>query len=121
MSRVTNAVSSRRRRKRVLEQARGYRGPRGNLYKLARESVHRALRYQYRDRRVKKRDFRALWIARINAAARLNGMSYSLFMNGLKKADVRMNRKILADIAVRDEKTFAELVQIAKGQTSSHA
>ena len=118
MSRARNNVAARKRRRKVLKQAKGYRGPRGNLYRLARESVNHALCYAYRDRKRKKRDFRALWITRINAAARLNGTSYSLLMNGLHKAGVEINRKLLADIAVRDRKAFTELVQIAKGRLS---
>ena len=116
MSRVTNAPASRRRRKRIIKQAKGYWGGRKNLYRTAREAVARAGRYAYRDRRVRKREFRQLWIARINAAARQNGISYSRLMDGLKKADVKVNRKLLAEIAVSDAKTFAKLADVAKSQ-----
>lgn len=116
MPRVTNAPASRRRRKRILKRAKGYWGGRKNLYRTAREAVDRAGRYAYRDRRRRKRDFRKLWIARINAASRQNGISYSRFMNGLKKADVKVNRKLLAEIAVNDADAFAKLVDVAKSQ-----
>jgi len=116
MPRATNAPASRRRRNRIVRQARGYWGARKNLYRTAREAVERAGRYAYRDRRLKKRDFRQLWIARINAAARQNGISYSRFIDGLKKADVEVNRKVLADIAVNDSEAFAKLVDVAKSQ-----
>ena len=116
MSRVTNAPASRRRRKRILKQAKGYWGGRKNLFRTAREAVERAGRYAYRDRRLRKRDFRRLWIARINAAARENGISYSRFLDGLKKADVDVNRKVLAEIAVSDSAAFARLVDVAKSQ-----
>ena len=114
MPRATNAPSSRRRRNRTIKQAKGYWGGRKNLYRTAREAVERAGRYAYRDRRMRKRDFRRLWIARINAAARENGLSYSRFMDGLKKADVDVNRKALADIAVNDSEAFAKLVDVAR-------
>ncbi len=116
MPRATNAPASRRRRKRILKQAKGYWGGRKSLYRTAREAVDRAGRYAYRDRRLKKRDFRRLWIARINAAARQNGISYSRFMDGLKKADVKINRKLLAEIAVKDTEAFAKLADAAKLQ-----
>jgi len=116
MPRATNAPASRRRRNRTLKQAKGYWGGRKNLYRTAREAVDRAGRYAYRDRRLRKRDFRRLWIARINAAARQNGISYSRFMDGLRKADVEVNRKILAEIAVSDSDAFAKLVDAAKSQ-----
>jgi len=114
MSRVTNAPASRRRRKRFLAQAEGYQGPRGNLYRQARVAVERGLRYAYRDRRARKRDFRRLWIVRINAAAREHGLSYSAFMHGLNKAEVHLDRKILADLAVADPEAFGRLVALAK-------
>jgi large subunit ribosomal protein L20 len=117
MPRATNAPASRQRRNRVLKRAKGYWGARKNLYRTAQEAVDRAGRYAYRDRKLRKRDFRQLWIARINAAARENGISYSRFMDGLKKADVKVNRKVLADIAVHDAQAFAKLVDVAK----SHA
>lgn len=114
MSRVKKAVKSRERRKKVLDQAKGYRGGRGFLLRSASETVDRALKFAYRDRRVRKREFRALWIMRINAAARLHGLSYSRFMNGLKKANVEMDRKVLAGLAVSDPGAFARLAEIAK-------
>jgi large subunit ribosomal protein L20 len=114
MPRTKNAVASRARRKKVLKAARGYRGGRHALYRTARETVDRALAFAYRDRRRKKRDFRKLWIARINAAARMHGLSYSRFINGLKKADVDINRKMLAEMAVNDEPGFARLAEVAK-------
>jgi len=116
MPRATNSPASRRRRKRVLKQAKGYWGGRKRLYRTAREAVDRAGAYAYRDRRTRKRDFRRLWIARINAAARQNGLSYSRFMDGLKRADVSVNRKVLADIAVNDAEAFEKLVDVAKAQ-----
>jgi large subunit ribosomal protein L20 len=115
MPRSKNAVASRARRKKVLKAARGYRGGRHTLYRTAKETVERALAYAYRDRRRKKRDFRKLWIARINAAARLNGLSYSRFISGLKKADIDINRKMLAEMAVNDRDGFARLAELAKG------
>ena len=114
MPRVRNQVASRKRRKKVLKLAKGYRGGRSKLYRTARESVNRAWAYAYRDRRRRKRDFRRLWITRINAAAREHGLSYSRLMSGLKSADVAVNRKILADIAVSDEAAFSALVDKAK-------
>lgn len=114
MPRVTNNVQSRRRRKKVLKLAKGYRGARSKLYRTATEAVDRALKYAYRDRKVKKREFRKLWISRINAAVRINDLSYSKFMMGLKKAKVMLDRKILADLAVRDPKIFSQIVVVAK-------
>lgn len=114
MPRAKNSVASRRRRKKVLKQAKGYFGARGRLFRTAREAVNRAQAYAYRDRRNRKRDFRRLWIARINAAARLHGLSYSQLMNGLSRADIAVNRKILADLAVRDPGAFASVVEEAK-------
>jgi large subunit ribosomal protein L20 len=114
MPRAKNSVASRRRRKKVLKQARGYFGARGRLFRTAREAVNRAQAYAYRDRRNRKRDFRRLWIARINAAARLHGLSYSQLMNGLSRADIAVNRKILADLAVRDPGAFASIVEEAR-------
>ncbi|MFN2353800.1 MAG: 50S ribosomal protein L20 [Desulfopila sp.] len=113
MSRVTRGFKARRRRNKVLKSAKGYRGGRSRLYKTATEAVDRALTYAYRDRRTKKRDFRRLWIARINAGARMNGMNYSQFMGGLKKANVELDRKILANLAVLDPKAFAQVVKLA--------
>ncbi len=106
--------SSRRHKKKILKLAKGYRGMRHTSYRRAKEAVMRALYYEYRDRRQRKREFRRLWIARINAGARMHGLSYSRFISGLKKAGINLNRKILADIAVRDPETFAKLAEQAK-------
>ena len=106
MSRVSNSVASRRRRKKILKLARGYRGGRSKLYKTAKDSVDRALVYAYRGRKERKRDFRRLWIVRINAAVRQHDVSYSVFMNALNKSGVKLNRKILADLAVQDGEVF---------------
>lgn len=114
MARATNNVASRQRRKKVLKLARGYRGGRSKLFQSADDTVSRGLAYAYRDRRQKKRTFRALWIVRINAAARLNGLSYSRLMNGLNRAGVEINRKVLADLAVTDAEAFAVLAEQAK-------
>ena len=114
MPRTKHSVASRKRKKKVLKQAKGFTGGRGNLYRTAREAVDRAMSYAYRDRRARKRDFRKLWIARINAAARMNGLSYSRFINGLKKSDIEINRKQLSEIAVNDSEGFAKLADIAR-------
>ncbi len=114
MPRTKHSVASHKRKKKVFKQAKGFVGGRGNLYRSAREAVDRALSYAYRDRRARKRDFRKLWIARINAAARINGLSYSRFINGLKKSDIEINRKLLSEIAVNDADGFAKLAEIAK-------
>jgi large subunit ribosomal protein L20 len=114
MPRTKNTVAARARRKKILKAAKGYRGGRGVLYRTARETVERAMVYAYRDRRRKKRDFRRLWIARINAAARLNGLSYSRFICGLKKAEVDINRRMLAEMAVNDVEGFKKLAEVAK-------
>jgi len=114
MSRVKGAVRTRARRKRVLKLAKGYFGGKSKLFRVANQAVMKSLVYAYRDRRAKKRDFRKLWITRINAAARINGLSYSKFMNGLKKAGINLNRKMLAEMAVNDAEGFAQLVNIAK-------
>jgi len=114
MPRVTNNVASRRRRKRLLAKAKGYWGRRSKTYKNAKETIEKALQYAYRDRRVRKRDFRRLWITRINAAARLNGLSYSTFMDGLSKNNIELDRKILAELAVNDPDAFSEIVTQAK-------
>ena len=114
MPRSTNSVASRRRRKKVLKAARGYRGGRSKLYRTADDAVNRALAYAYRDRRQKKRNFRSLWIVRINAAARLNGLSYSSLINGLKKADISVDRKVLANLAVTDAAAFSALAEQAR-------
>ena len=115
MPRVKRGVTARARHKKVLALAKGFRGRRGNVFRIAKQAVMKAGQYQYRDRRQRKRQFRQLWIARINAAARQNGMSYSRFINGLKKASVEIDRKILADIAVHDKAAFSALVEAAKG------
>lgn len=114
MPRTKHSVASHKRKKKVLKQAKGFTGGRGKLYRSAQEAVNRALSYAYRDRRVRKRDFRKLWIARINAAARLNGLSYSRFISGLKKSDIEINRKMLSEIAVHDAEGFSKLAEIAK-------
>jgi large subunit ribosomal protein L20 len=114
MPRAKNNVAAHRRHKKFLRQAKGNYGGRSRLYRTARETVQKGMAYAYRDRRNKKRDFRRLWIIRINAAARQNGMSYSAFINGLKKAGVSLNRKMLADIAVRDSGAFTELAETAR-------
>jgi len=114
MPRVKRGVTAHARHKKVLEQAKGYRGRRKNVYRIAKEAVMKAGQYAYRDRRRRKRDFRVLWIARINAAARSCGMTYSVFMNGLKKADIQVDRKVLADIAVFDKAAFAKIVDTAR-------
>ena len=114
MPRVKKAVKSRERRKKVLKLASGYRGGRGRLLRTAKETVDRALKFAYRDRRVRKRDFRSLWIMRINAAAREHGLSYSRFMDGLKKANVTLDRKSLAELAISNVDAFAQLAQLAK-------
>ncbi len=119
MPRVKRGVTARARHKKIIEQAKGYRGRRKNVLRVAKQAVTRAAQYAYRDRRQRKRQFRALWIARINAAAREHGLSYSRFMNGLLKADMDIDRKILADLAVADKRAFAELAKRAKSCLAS--
>jgi large subunit ribosomal protein L20 len=114
MARVKGAVRTRARHKKILKLAKGYFGAKSKLFRLANQAVMKSLVYAYRDRRAKKRDFRKLWIARINAAARVNGLSYSRFMNGLKKAGIVLNRKVLADMAVNDSDSFSKLVDKVK-------
>lgn len=114
MPRVKGGYTTRQRRKKVLKLAKGYYGSKRTLYKTANEQVMRSLRYSYRDRKQRKREFRKLWITRINAAARNEGMSYSRLMNGLSRAGVEVNRKMLADLAVNDPQGFAKFVEIAK-------
>lgn len=114
MPRVKRGVTARARHKKVLNLAKGFRGRRGNVFRVAKQAVMKAGQYAYRDRRQKKRQFRALWIARINAGARTNGLSYSRLIAGLKKASIEIDRKILADIAVFDKAVFAALVEKAK-------
>ena len=111
MPRVKRGVTARARHKKVLDQAKGFRGRRGNVFRVAKQAVMKSGQYAYRDRRVRKREFRALWIARINAGARECGMSYSVFMNGLKKAAIELDRKVLADLAVFDKPAFAKKMQ----------
>jgi large subunit ribosomal protein L20 len=114
MARVTRGTKARRRRNRILKRASGYSGSRNRLFKTATVTVNRALAYAYRDRKVKKRDFRKLWITRINAAARLHGMSYSTFMGGLKKNGVELDRRALAELAIADPDGFAAVVKLAQ-------
>jgi large subunit ribosomal protein L20 len=114
MPRVKSSVARNKRKKKVLKDARGYFGGRSKLYRTAKSSVERGWEYAYRDRRRRKRDFRRLWITRINAAAREHGMPYSRFVNGLKNAGVELDRKMLADLAVRDPAAFSELAELAK-------
>jgi large subunit ribosomal protein L20 len=114
MPRVKRGVTAHARHKKVLEQAKGYRGRRKSVYRVAKQAVTKAGQYAYRDRRQRKRQFRALWIARINAAARENGLSYSRLMDGLNKADIEVDRKVLADLAVTDQIAFAEIANQAK-------
>ncbi|PWB59059.1 MAG: 50S ribosomal protein L20 [Nitrosomonadales bacterium] len=119
MPRVKRGVTARARHKKVLDQAKGYRGRRKNVYRIAKEAVMKAGQYAYRDRRQRKRQFRALWIVRINAAARELGMTYSVFINGLKKAAIDMDRKVLADLAVFDKPAFARIAEQAKASLSA--
>lgn len=114
MARVKGAMHTRKRRKKILKLAKGYRGAKSKLFKTANQAVMKSLSYAYRDRKQKKRNFRKLWIARINAAARMNGISYSRFMNGLKKNGIEINRKMLSEIAVSDPAAFAKLVEKVK-------
>lgn len=116
MSRAVNGTVSRRRRKKVLKLAKGYRSVRSVAFRKAREAVEHGLSYAYRDRRQRKRDFRRLWIARINAATRAEGMTYSQFMHGLKKANVDLDRKVLSDMAIHNEKSFKTLLDTARAQ-----
>ena len=119
MPRVKRSVHARKKRRKVLEQAKGYRGTKNSSYKRAKEQVNRSLNYAYRDRRVRKRNFRRLWITRINAGARNSGMSYNQFMHGLKQADISLNRKALADLAVSDPQMFSALADQAKSALSA--
>lgn len=114
MPRVKRGVTARARHRKVMDRAKGYRGRRKNVFRVANQAVNRAEQYAYRDRRQRKRQFRALWIMRINAAARLHGLSYSRFINGLSKAEIGLDRKVLADIAVNDRETFGRLAEQAK-------
>jgi len=119
MPRVKRSVAARKRRRRVLKEAKGYYGARSKLFRVAREAVERASRYAYRDRKQRKREFRGLWIARINAAAREHGLSYSRFVAGLKVAGVEVDRKILAEIAVNDPAAFGQLAELVKSQAAA--
>lgn len=114
MPRATSSVARNKRKKKVLKEARGQFGARSKLYRTAKNAVERGWAYSYRDRRRRKRDFRRLWIARINAGARQHDLSYSRFISGLRKADVELNRKVLADLAIREPEAFAELARIAR-------
>lgn len=119
MPRVKGGVTTRKRHKKILKLAKGYRGAKSKLFRPANEQVLKSLAYAYRDRRTKKREFRKLWIARINAAARINGISYSKLINGLKKAGIEVNRKMLADLAVNDQQAFGKLVETAKAKVNA--
>jgi len=119
MPRVKRGVTARARHKKILVQAKGYRGRRGNVYRIAKQAVMKAGQYAYRDRRQRKRQFRSLWIARINAAAREQGLTYSRFMNGLKKACIEVDRKVLADLAVFDKAAFAQIANQAKASLAA--
>jgi large subunit ribosomal protein L20 len=116
MPRVKKSAKSRSRRKKVLKAAKGYRGARGRLFRIATEAVDRARKFAYRDRRAKKRTFRSLWIARINAAARSHDMTYSRLISGLSKANVAIDRKVLAEMAVSDPAGFSKIVEVARGR-----
>lgn len=113
MPRVKRGVTAKARHKKILKQAKGYYGARSRIFRVAKQAVIKALQYAYRDRRQRKRQFRALWIVRINAAARTNGLSYSRLMNGLKRSQIMLDRKVLADLAVHDKPAFAKLAQQA--------
>ena len=119
MARVKRSVHARKKRREILKKARGYYGAKSRSYKAAKEQVRHSMQYMYRDRRNKKREIRRLWITRINAAARLNGLSYSVFMNGLKKAGIELDRKVLADMAVNDPKAFAAVAEAAKAAVAA--
>jgi len=121
MPRVKRGVTARARHKKVISQAKGYRGRRKNVFRVANQAVNRAAQYEYRDRRQRKRQFRRLWITRISAAAKMNGLNYSRFINGLMKAGIELDRKVLADIAVHDAAAFAQLVEQAKSALDNQA
>ena len=114
MARIKVAVTAHKKRRKIMKAAKGYFGAKSKQYRAAKEQVARSMRYAYIGRKLRKREFRRLWIARINAATRMNGMSYSRFMNGLKKANIALNRKVLADLAVTDAAGFAKLVELVK-------
>lgn len=119
MARVKRAITAHKKRRKVFKLAKGYYGAKSKLYRIANQAVMKAFSHAFAGRKLKKRDYRQLWIARINAAARANDMSYSRFMNGLKLADVKINRKVLADLAVNDSAAFTELVNVAKAKLSA--
>src|SRR3712207_7222037 len=119
MTRVKRSVNAKKKRRAVLKRAKGFRGDAHSHYRTAKEAVFKAETYAYRDRRNRKRDFRRLWITRINAAARLNGMTYSTFMHGLQTAGIELDRKVLADIAVRDPETFSRFAEAAREATAA--
>lgn len=119
MARVKRAMHARKKHKKILKLAKGYYGRRSKTFRVANETVMRAMAFAYVGRKLKKRDFRRLWIARINAATRMNGLSYSKFMNGIKLAGINMNRKMLSEIAINDPKAFADLVEVAKKQLNA--
>ena len=114
MARVKGALSTRKRHKKILKLAKGYRGAKSKLYRIANQAVMKSLTYSYTGRKLKKRDFRSLWITRISAACKINGINYSRFMNGLKKANIEINRKMLSEIAINDPAAFTQLVETAK-------
>ncbi len=120
MARTTNSPASRNRRRKVLKMAKGYYGAKSRLYRVANEAVIRSLRYSYRDRKTRKRQFRRLWITRINAAARMNGLSYNRFIDGLNKAQIEVDRKMLAELAVNDQQVFNQLVEVAKAHLGNN-
>ena len=119
MARIKRSVTAKKKRRKILKMAKGFFGARSRLLRTATEAVDRAMKYAYRDRRVRKRDFRKLWIARINAAARLNDISYSRLVDGMKKAEVAIDRKILADLAIHDPRAFSEIVDLAKDRPAA--
>lgn len=119
MPRIKRGVQSHRRHKKILKQAKGFHGRKKNCFRVANEFVERAAQYQYRDRKQRKRDFRRLWVTRINAAARQHGLTYSRFIDGLRRAEIEVDRKVLADLAVRDKDAFAQVAQAAKDARSA--
>jgi len=119
VSRVKRGVHAKKKRRKILQLAKGYRGAKSKTFRAAKEQVMKSLAYAYRDRKARKRDFRKLWIIRINAAAHQNGLSYNRFMNGLKIANVEIDRKVLSDMAVNDPEAFAQLAEVAKKQIAS--
>lgn len=121
MARVKRSVAANKKRRTILKQAKGYRGQKSNVYRRAKEQVYKSLQYTYRDRRVRKREFRKLWIQRVNAAARLNGLSYNRFIHGLKLAGIELDRKILAELAVHNPNTFATLAKSASAALEAEA